>query len=281
MIEKFSRSWALVKASAAVLRSDKELLLFPALSALCSLLVLASFATPLFLSGALDHAARHESRPLLAAVGFAFYFVQYLVIIFFNTALVGAASIRLGGGDPGVGDGFRLALGKLPAILGYAAIAATVGLVLRAIQERSGWLGRWVAGLLGAAWTVASFLVVPVLVHEDVGPLDAVKQSVTLLKRTWGENLIGNAGFGLVFFLLMLLALVPAAVVGALAVAAKSGAGVAAAVALGVIAVLLVALVQAALQGIYAAALYRYAAQGEVGGGFDRALVAQAFRVKA
>ena len=67
MIEKFSRSWALVKASAAVLRSDKELLLFPALSALCSLLVLASFATPLFLSGVLDHAARHESESELAA----------------------------------------------------------------------------------------------------------------------------------------------------------------------------------------------------------------------
>src|SRR6185437_7963968 len=101
---------------------------------------------------------------------------------------------------------------KLPQIFGYALIAATVGLLLRMIQERLGLIGRLVVGFIGLAWTVATFLVVPVLASKDVGPVDAVKESVELLKRSWGENLIGNGGIGIVFGLLMVLAVLVGAV---------------------------------------------------------------------
>ena len=281
MFEKFAQSWSLVKASASVLRSDKELLIFPALSAVCSLIVMASFFVPAYAAGVFEHLNRHESRPLYTLGLFAFYLVQYFVIIFFNSALVGAALIRLRGGDPTVADGFRIAMSKLPAILGYAAVSATVGLILRMIQERAGFIGRWVAGLLGMAWTVATFLVVPVLVNQDVGPIDAVKRSAELLKKTWGENLIGNGGIGLVFGFIMFAVIMVgiALVVGA--ASTKSAALIITAVAVVVIAVMSLALVQAALQGIYSAALYRYAEEGDVGGGFDRAMITNAFRVKA
>ena len=46
MFDKISRSWTLVKASAAVLRSDKELLLFPVISSIAALLVAATFLVP-------------------------------------------------------------------------------------------------------------------------------------------------------------------------------------------------------------------------------------------
>jgi len=281
MFEKFAQSWSLVKASAAVLKSDKELLIFPALSAICSLIVIASFLVPIFSAGLFDHTHDREGRIVLGVVTFAFYMVQYTVIIFFNSALVGAATIRLRGGDPTVGDGFRIAMSKLPTILGYAVISATVGLALRVLQDKAGWLGKIVAGLIGAAWTVATFMVVPVLVNQDVGPLQAIQRSVELLKKTWGENLIGNGGIGFVFTLVILAVLVPLGLLGALAVSAKSSAAIVTVVAIGVVTLMLVGLVQAALQGIYAAALYQYAEDGEVGGGFDRNLIANAFRVKA
>jgi hypothetical protein len=105
---------------------------------------------------------------------FAFYLVQYFVMFFFNSALVGAAMIRLDGGDPTVGDGLRIARGKWLQILGYAAIAATVGMALRAVEQRAGFIGRIVVGLVGVAWTLATFLTVPVLVARDIGPIDAV-----------------------------------------------------------------------------------------------------------
>ena len=281
MIEKFKQSWALMKASAGVLSADKELLVFPALSALCCVIVAATFFVPAAFAGLFEHFSRDNINPVLAVLGFLFYLVQYFVIIFFNTALVGAAMIRLRGGDPTVADGFRIAMSKLPAILGYALISATVGIILRALQERAGFIGRWIVGLIGAAWTIATFLVVPVLVNHDVGPVDAVKRSVELLKKTWGENLIGNVGMGAVFALLMFGVIAAGVLLIGAAVSVKSGALVAIAVAIMVFGIVVLSLIQAALTGIYSAAIYRYAEEGVVGGGFDRALIADAFRVKA
>ena len=280
MFEKLSRSWALVKASAAVLQADKKLLVFPALSALCVVVVSLSFFIPAAFAGVFTrHMAEHVTPGRTIAL-FAFYFVQYGVIIFFNSALVAAASIRLRGGEPTLADGFNAAKTRLPAILGYAAIAATVGMLLRSLQERAGFLGRWVVGLIGLAWSMATFLVVPVLVNSDVGPIDAVKRSVELLKRTWGENLIGNAGIGVVFGLITFFVIVLGVALIAAAIGSHSPIAMAVAAALLVIAVMLVALVQSALQGIYAAAVYRYAEEGVAGAGFDEALIAHAFRPK-
>ena len=280
MFERLSRSWGLIKASAGVLAQDKELLVFPLLSAVCTVIVGAAFMLPLIGLGTLDGLGNGSTSVMTYVLGFVFYLVQYFVIFFFNAALVGAAMIRLEGGNPTVRDGLRIAGSKLLPILGYAAIAATVGLVLRAIQERSGFLGKLVSGMLGVAWTLVSFLVVPVLVTRNIGPLDAVKESALLLKKTWGENLIGQGGVGLVFGLLyVVLGLVGAA---AIVAAAISGNGwlLGLAIALLVVALLTAALTQAALAGIYSAALYRYAAGAGSSTGFDAQLLGQAFRGK-
>jgi hypothetical protein len=284
MAGKFARSWALMKASATVLRSDKSLLLFPLLSGACTLLVAASFLIPvaLMLIGG-EHAGQDFQQRM--SVGtyllmFAFYLVQYFVIIFFQTALTGVALMHLRGEPTSVAAGFALARSRLPHILGYALIAATVGLLLRMVQERLGLIGRLVVGFLGLAWTVATFLVVPILASEDVGPVDAVQRSVALLKRSWGENLIGNGGIGVVFGLLMVLAVLLSAVLIGGAVAMQSVVAIVVAAVVVVLGFVLLGLVQSSLQGIYAAALYRYAEVGEASVGFDQALLQQAFAPK-
>ena len=284
MAGKFARSWALMKASATVLRSDKSLLVFPLLSGLCTLLVAASFLIPvavMVIGG--EHAGQdfHQRMSVGAyLLMFAFYLVQYFVIIFFQTALTGVALMHLRGEPTSVAAGFALARSRLPHIFGYALIAATVGLLLRMIQERLGLIGRLVVGFLGLAWTVATFLVVPILASQDVGPVDAVKRSVELLKRSWGENLIGNGGIGVVFGLLMLLAVLVAAVLVGGAVASQSIVAIVFAVVVVVLGFILLGLIQSSLHGIYAAALYRYAESGEASVGFDQALLEQAFRSK-
>jgi Family of unknown function (DUF6159) len=282
MFEKFSRSWQLIKASADVLRQDKELLVFPAVSAIAGLLVIASFVLPLF--GMLDMKALEANPdsvpPWLYVWVFLFYLVQYFVIFYFNTALVGAAMIRLEGGDPTVADGLRIARSKFWVILGYAAIAATVGMILRAIEERAGFIGKWIAAFIGAAWTVVTFLTVPVLVMRDVGPIDAVKESALLLKKTWGENIIGQGGVGLVFGLIQLLVVVLTAAATVFLFAQKLPVVAFSVLAIGVLTMMIVALVQAALSGIYSAALYRHAAGLAPSPGFDGALLSQAFGPK-
>ena len=278
---KFARSWSLAKASMGVLRSDRELLVFPLISSAVALVVALSFILPVFGLGiAGDVAQSGAMTGGMYVLLFCFYLVQYFVIFFFNSALVGAAMIRLDGGDPTVSDGLRIAAGKWLPILGYAAIAATVGMLLRALEQRAGFIGRIVIGFIGVAWTVATFLTVPVLVARDVGPVEAVKESANLLGRTWGENLVGQGGIGLVFGLANLaLVLVAAAVVMLLAMQQLVVLAILVACA-AFVAVLLLALVQAALSGIYSAALYRFAVQGDAPAGFDGVLLREAFQRK-
>ena len=277
MFRRLSNSWELTKSSAQVLSADKELLVFPLISAVMLGLVSAGFIAPMVV---LVDKNKDVEGPLGLIVTFAFYVVSYFIIFFCNSALVGAALIRLRGGDPTVSDGFRIAFGKVGVIFAYAVVAATVGMVLRAIQERAGLLGRIVSGLFGMAWTLATFLVVPVLVNENIGPLEAVKRSTALLKKTWGEQVVGNFGVSAVITLVGFLLTFIFIPLIAFAVSAQQPALIIATVVGFVVSLLALALVGATLSGIYTAALYRYASEGQMGAGFSPEMVREAFRPK-
>ncbi|AOH35594.1 MAG: hypothetical protein GX761_01175 [Gammaproteobacteria bacterium] len=272
MFEKFSRSWELVKASASVLRSDKELMLFPVISGMVSLVVLATFLLPMSLLGVFSNGF----GPVVLLAGFLFYFCQYAVVIFFNSALVAAAMIRLEGGDPTLADGFAAARARLPAILGYAAIAATVGVLLQSLKNsRNNFIVRLLGSGLGVAWTLATFLVVPVLVSRDIGPVDALKESVSLFKRTWGESAIGTVGIGAAFWVITAAAVIAGVLLTILA--AQAWVGLAILVGgLSLIAVLLLGVFQSALSGVYSAALYRFATTHEAPPAFRHLQLEQA-----
>jgi hypothetical protein len=282
MFARLSNSWELVKASAEVLRSDKELIVFPIVSGIGSLIVAATFAVPMFLTGVFDqlYVDGDGFHPLGILVAFLFYLVQYSVIFFANTALVGAAMIRLDGGNPSIGDGFRIAARRMGPILGYALISATVGLILRAIAERAGFLGRIVISLIGLAWNIATYLVVPVLAVEGVGPVEAIKRSTALLKRTWGEQIVGNAGLGAVFGLLGLAIFLLAVPLIVVAIVSQSVAVFAIVITVIVLAALALGVISSTLTGIYTAAVYRYASAGEISGAFSAEMVQSAFRAK-
>jgi hypothetical protein len=279
MFEGLSRSWRLAKASWSVLQADRELIIFPIVSGIASILVLATFALPMIFAGIFDALFLDDGiQPLGWIVGFLFYLAQYFVIFFCNAALVGAALIRLRGGDPSLADGFAIAIEHAGSILGYAMIAATVGMLLRGVRERSNTLGRVIVGMIGMGWSLATFLVVPVLVHEKVGPIEAVKRSMALLRRTWGEQIVGAAGIGAVFTLLMVFLFflfVPAL---AFAIASEQlEVVIGTLVAFGALWVLL-GLLSSTLSGIYAAAVYRYAADGAIDGAFDAETIRTTFR---
>jgi hypothetical protein len=278
-VERIGRSWALVKASWAVVRADKELVVFPIVSTLLTLLVVALFAIPVVATGAVDRWANQEWTVVDLVLAFLFYLVMYAVVIFCNAALVGAADIRLKGGDATLGDGFRIALSRLPQILGWAVVSATVGLVLRAIQERGGVVGAVAAAIGGVAWGLITFLVVPILVFEGIGPWAAVKRSGSLLRQTWGEQIVGNAGIGIIFALAGVAVAVVGGGLAALLLAAAFPLGVVVA-AVVVVVVVAIALLGTALAGIFTVALYRYATTGQAGAFFPRETLDSAFRPK-
>ncbi len=176
-MDRLLRGIAMARASWAVLRQDRELLVFPAVSFVLVVLVSIGFFVPFWASGAALDLAAGDIDLVMVVVGFLYYLTTYSVIIFCNVAVVAGALMRLEGGEPTLGDGFGAALDRLPAIIGYAAIAATVGLVLRSLAERTGLVGRLVFGGVGVAWSLATFLVAPVLVIEGVGPVRAIARS--------------------------------------------------------------------------------------------------------
>ena len=282
MFERLRTSWQLIKASWAVLQSDKELLVFPVISSIGAIIVTLLFAVP-FLTVGLIEGTRGEDPGISILgyiIGFLFYVVLYSVIFFCNTALVGAALIRLRGGDPTVSDGFRIARERMGAIIGYAVISATVGMVLRTLSERAGLIGQIVIGIVGFVWNVATFLVVPVLVIEDLGPWEAVKRSGSLLKQTWGENIIGNAGIGAVASIISLLAVFGGVGLIAVGISMESTPLIIGAIVVLVVFFIGFSLVMSALQGIYQAAVYQYAVQGDSGSFFAPELVQHAFKRK-
>ena len=278
---KLARSWELVKASWAVLQADKELLIFPIMSTIAVTTVTLTFAVPMFLAGMFERGVFSIGGfPVVGILlGFCFYTVQYTIIFYCNSALVGAAMIRLKGGDPTIGDGFRIANEHFASIFGYALLSATVGIVLRSIARR-GFIGRIVASVLGLGWNLATFLAVPVLVIEGVGPIEAVKRSSQLLKKTWGEQLAGNLGIGAVFALVVLAGIAMFGGALTLAIMSHSVPLIVGVVVAFVLALILLSLVGSALSAIYTAAVYRYATEGDPGGVFDPELVRGAFRVK-
>src|SRR5262249_19196702 len=215
MLSTFGRRWEMLQQSCAVLRRQKTLVLLPILSGLLCLVVAATFVAPFLafpdLTKQLLNAAEQandqdqwQTRALWLGGTFLLYFANYLVIVYFNTALASCAIVHFKGGDVTLGDGLSAATRRLPQIAAWALLAATVGMVLRVIEDKSDKIGQFVVGLLGLAWTAATYLVVPVLAVEGVGPFTAVKRSVQLLRHAWGEGVVGNFGLGVIGFLLML-----------------------------------------------------------------------------
>lgn len=277
-MKKIRISWQLAKQCWKVLMLDRELLLFPVLSSAAMVLVIASFMLPLWGSGLLQQAAEHKDlahNPVLIAAYLAFYLAAYFVIIFFNTALVACAMIRLRGGNPTVTDGLRAAWERLPAIFGWAALSAFVGLIIQAIEERVGIIGKIIVGLIGIAWAVASYFVIPTIVVENVGPVEALKRSAALIKRTWGEALTVQVGITAVLGIAGIVSAALFAGGGALMGANPIAGG--SLLAAGIVWMLCVMVVGATLQAILTAALYLYAADGRVPGDFDNDLLKDVF----
>src|SRR5215475_10523765 len=209
---KFSRTWQLVKQSFVILRSDKQLMLFPILSAISCLIVTAMIATggTLLMMPSIATAAAGGERfqpnhsPLFLVGMFTMYVANYFIIVFFNVAFVGVANSRLMGGNWTFRDGIELAWARKGTILQWAFVAATVGMILRTLEERISLLGRIIMKIIGVAWALACYFVVPVLAFEDLGPVDAVKRSAHLFRTTWGEKVVGGFSIGLIFMLLAL-----------------------------------------------------------------------------
>jgi hypothetical protein len=265
-VTRFDRSLELAKASWKVLREDKQLVWLPILSALTTLVVIATFALP---AAAIAHGATsggYQATPVTWILAGLAYLVLAYVVIFFNAALVWAADKRLRNETVTIGEAIRFSASRTHVLLPWAVVSATVSVALRAL-ERQGIVGRIIGTFAGIAWSLVTFLVLPVLVVESLGPIAAVKRSGQLFKKAWGEQVIANFGIGLIAMVAILVGVLPAALLFAV-----GGPVAVAGIVLFVAWAAAVIMVTSALTGILQMALYRYATDGEVAG-FDADLL--------
>lgn len=280
MFERISNGFAMAKSSWHVVMSDKKLLWFPVVSGIMFLIVVASFWIPigiLFDQGKLLDA---NGKPHLwfYPVAFAFYFCTTFVVVFCNAALVSCALMKFNGQETTLGDGFRAAMARLPQIIMWSLVSATVGLLLKAIENANEKVGYWIAAILGTAWSIMTYFVVPILVVEKVGPFEAVSRSIKVMKKTWGESLTGKMGIGLFLFLLAI-PLIILLVIAVFVAMKMPVVGIIMLVAVGILFLLYMA-VSAALNTVFIAAIFQYATKDEVPEGFERRSLAHAFASK-
>jgi len=269
-MNRIQRSWKLAQASLEVLKQDKELLIFPIISSVVMIFVTLTFLIPTLVGNFFDQMINTGFPVIGYVVLFLFYLVQYFVVYFNSTALVGAAMIRLRGGDPTVRDGFQIALSRLLPIAGWALVSATVGLLMNMLsrnsEKKGSGLGSIISSLLGAAWNVITFLVVPVIAVEGIGPFKAIQRSWNLLKRSWGEQIAGTLSIGLVFGLIGILGGLLLAGIGiGLSFLLES---ILPGILFGgllILFILALSLLSSTLNGIFTASVYAYAAEDQVG----------------
>jgi hypothetical protein len=276
-MNRIQRSWDLAKSSWAVLKSEKALLWLPVLSFLFSAVVVGVFALAVWATlgkdTGLNGDTEYNANVVTYLLGFCTYIGVAFVQTYFLAALCAGANERLQGRDTNLGTALGIAQSRLHRILPWAILSATVSVIIQAIEERFGILGRIIGGLFGAAWNVVTFLSVPIIVFEDVGPITALKRSGHLLKQTWGENLMAQIGLGLIG----LLAFIPGGLVIALGVVAGDMLVTIPLVVLGAVLLAIAISILSALSGIYRTALYRYAVDGQVPDAFASTDMEHAF----
>ena len=280
MVNSFGRSFELVKESFRLLLLDKELLLFPLLSGFFAVLILFTFIFPLFFVGALF--SRSTAGLTFYLWLFVFYLVSYCISIFFNVAVVSCVSMRLKGKDPVFMDGIRISVRNLHKILAWAAVSATVGLILNTLERKSnGWISRIILSLIGVAWTLATFFIVPVMIFEKKGVIDSIKRSSEIFRNPWGESVIGQFGMGVFFFVLVLASVLLSFIVGFVIAPLSSLSGIVVGVIVFVTLLILIIILSSVLNTIYMTALYTYATTRKVPAGFSKEFIQNAYTKKA
>ncbi len=193
---RFARSIRMMKASWRVLRENPVLMAFPVISVVLSLLV-GIFCFSTFGSWAAHggHEVNSASDGLLVPSLIAAYPLTF-ISIYFSVALAEVLSGRLDGKETTTAEGFSAANSRIGVIAAWSLLACTVGLALRALEQRLPLAGRIAAWLFGMAWSLATIFAVPILAYEGLGPFETLKRSAQIFKRRWGTQIGGSIGIG-------------------------------------------------------------------------------------
>lgn len=256
IFNRLRTGWNLGIKSLEIIAKHPKLLLFPILSGLGMIAVLLTFATAVFGMAGFDMALLDAAFDKIESMGevatisitFVYYLITYYVIVFFNVGLVHNARLIFAGEEPSVREGISFAAKRGHTIFAWAVLAATVGLILKMLEDR---LGSLVSGIIGFGWTMATYFVVPTLAAEDIGPFEALKRSAATIKAKWGESIGAGFSFGLFNLIGFVIAILSGFLFGYL-ISPALGVG------MGILAFFLTIIINSAARNIFLAAAYEH-----------------------
>ena len=258
LITRLSNGWSISMCCFKVLKENRDLVLFPILSGASMIVLTGSFViAAVFATNIFSNLFDYDNRGFAYLLAFAFYLINYFIVIFFNVALMHCVRQYFRGEEVVLRDGLSFSVSRLGVILSWSILAATVGTILKIVQEETGIVGKIITDILGVIWNMATFFVVPVLAYENAGPIDAFKRSAQIMKEKWGESLGGNFSFGLVQLVGIILIAIPLFLLGSLI-------NVVVGAALAVFASMLIIAIINAAQAIFISAVYHRVAGEEV-----------------
>ncbi len=260
----FGDSWQLTKTAFRTIREDKALLVFPLVSGLAAIGIIVLFAVGFFGVVFWSHLTGSTFQIVVGAMALALYFILWIVSIYFHGALVGAAMMKLNGGQPRFADGMAAARGRAGKLVAWALIAGTVMLIIRALTSRSrGLVGAIIGMAASLSWGVLTYFVLPVIMFEQLGAWSSLKRSGSLYFHHFGRTFLSNIVLGLLLgagFVLGIV-LIVAGVYFAIQLSVVLGLVM---VLAGVAVVIFMAILSSAAEGVLTTALYRYATTGQV-----------------
>jgi len=295
----------LFRTSVTVVRTHPKLLVFPIVTGLLTVMIALFFLAPVILlllaphwiqggplQGLADRVGflriRHgvnfnfQVQPLGTALLAGMYlfnlFLATLSSVAFNSEILEALSGR----PVSIQHGLEAALRRWKPVLFWSLLAGTVGLLIRALEERFAILGRLVAGVIGLAWSVASIFAIPILVREPAlsNPFEVLSKSARTIKSTWGEMLAGYLGMQGTNLLVMWCSIVYWLGSGALALVFSNAWILLIALGPWVFCLIAYSYLASIASRVYLCALYLYASEGAVPGPFDASMMAAPFKAK-
>jgi len=280
---KFSGSLLIVKQSWALLKQDREILLFPIISSVVSFVVFL-IAAALFYFGYLggdisriDSLDNASSDYMYYVFLFLYYLVMFFILNFFQAGIYSIAYTRFNGQDMSFSGGIQNAFKNLGKIFIWSLISATVGVVLRIIADKFKIVGQIVFVLFGAAWNILTYFSLPSLVIGGTSIFGSFKDSATIIRKTWGESIIINLGVGFFFGFLIIVGIVIGMVIYFIAPFVST------LIVVGILLLLYIvglSIVSSALSSIFKLALYEYARTGLIPSGFSPEIIQDAIRAK-
>jgi len=284
----FTRSWKITQLTFKVINQDRELIWFALLSFIFSTLFAIAMIVPSVVPTLMAEGISKDSLQVFQyVIIFLTYFGLAFIATFFNVCVVYTTKVRFEGGNATFGESMRFAFTKLSLIFQWSLRSATVGLLLRILDNLASRLGKGgqilasiLIGLLGMTWSIISIFVVPVLVYEGLGPIDAVKKSTQVIKKTWGESLISHFGLGMIQFFVFVIIIVLSFGLTYVLANAFDVSGLIIGIGVGVLLMLLAGLVFSVANTIFNTALYVYANKSLVPTEFDEESMKDAFTKK-